>query len=196
MAGEFDTLVGTIVGAHGIQGTVRVKAATPTALALITPEKRLSLDDPKPGVAVRVGASGDEGAAREVISAKRQEPKGGILVRFREVSDRSGAEALMGQSVFAPTQNRAPLSEDEYFVEDLIGLRAVTDAGTDLGKVVQVIASPANDVYETDIGAMIPAVKAFIVEIDLPSGQITVRDVPGLKPGEAEEVGAAGGEPE
>ncbi len=38
----------------------------------------------------------------------------------------------------------------------------------------------ANDVYETP-PAMIPAVDAIVVSVDLPARRVVVRDIPGLR---------------
>ncbi|MDR3709277.1 MAG: ribosome maturation factor RimM [Capsulimonadaceae bacterium] len=183
---QFETLVGSIIGAHGVQGTVKVKLATPTALALIVPPKRANADQSKPAIAVWVGSSPESGGIYRVISAKRQEPKELYLVRFVEANDRTAAEALVGKRIYAPDDRRLPLDADEYYVQDLIGLNVVADSGRSLGKVVQVIPNPANDVYETDAGALIPAVKAFVVKVDPKNGQILVHDIPGLMPEEQE----------
>ena len=74
-----------------------------------------------------------------------------------------------------------------HFVEDLIGLQAVTGSGKDLGKIVQVISQPAGDIYETDREVLIPAVKAFVALVDLPGRRIVVHDIAGLLPEEQEE---------
>ena len=56
----------------------------------------------------------------------------------------------------------------------------LTDAGRDLGKLTDVLNTPAHDVYVTGSGAMIPAAGDYVVRVDLENGQIVVRDVPGL----------------
>ena len=56
----------------------------------------------------------------------------------------------------------------------------VTDAGKSLGLLIDVLNTPANDVYVTDGGALIPVAADFIVKVDLEAGLITVKDVPGL----------------
>ena len=181
----YETLAGVIVGAHGVQGTLKVRPATSTAAALFTPR---NAGDSKPRLPVWIGRSPSEGKMYYVVSAKRQAPKGGYLMRLAEVDDRTQALGLAGLNIYTPDTRRAPLDDDEYFVEDLVGLRAVTEAGRDLGLVTQVIAQPANDIYETDQDVLIPAVKAFIAEIDLAGGRLVVRDVPGLLPSEQEEA--------
>ena len=193
---RYETLVGSIVGAHGVQGTVKVKLATATALAMLAPPRRDNADAPRPTVDVFVGESPDSGRIRQVVSVKRQHPKEIYLVRFVETTRREEAEALMGLRLFAPDDRRVPLGADEFYVQDLIGLNVVTDADRSLGRLTQVLPNPANDVYETDAGALIPAVKAFILKIDAEAGTMLVRDVPGLLPGEQEAITPVEGDAE
>lgn len=181
----YDTLAGVIVGAHGVQGTLRVRPATPTAGSLLAPKAD---GEAKPRLAVWIGASPQDGKVYHIVSAKRQQPKGGYLVRLEEVGSRTAAEGMAGQRLFTQGTRRAPLDADEYFVEDLIGLAAVTESGRDLGAIVQVTPQPAGDIYETDREVLIPAVKAFIAQVDLPGRRLVVRDIPGLLPEEQEEA--------
>ena len=87
-----------------------------------------------------------------VYSAKRQEPKEILLVKLGDVNTRDAGQDLVGFKLFAPDERRAPLEDDEFFVNDLIGLDVATESGTSLGKLVQVLSEPANDVYETERG--------------------------------------------
>lgn len=178
---EFDTLVGTIVGAHGLQGALKVRLATPHALSMIGPPRRPE-SMPKPMVQVWIGKSAVEGSIRDVISAKKPAAKGPVIVRLADCADRNSADAYYGLSIFVPASRREPLDEGDYFVEDLIGLEAVTDTGVMLGVVTEILQSPANDVYQTDQGALIPAVKDYVLNIDLNGRRITVRNDPGLWP--------------
>jgi ribosomal 30S subunit maturation factor RimM len=60
----------------------------------------------------------------------------------------------------------------------------VTESGCSLGTFTRVIPGPANDLWEAvdDTGAetLVPAVRAVIVEVDLDTRRIVVRDLPGL----------------
>jgi len=175
--GDYRTLAGIITGAHGVQGSVKVKLLTPTAAALITPRP-----SDQPFLVWLVNDSG-VGRSAQVLSAKRPGASGPVIVRLADVNDRTAAELLAGYEIYAPETRRLPLDEDEYFVEDLIGLRAVSDNATELGKIVNVLQQPANDVYETDLGALIPAVKQYIIKIDIGERTVLVRDDPGLLAG-------------
>jgi 16S rRNA processing protein RimM len=179
---RYDTLVGGIIGAHGVQGAVKLRLATPTADALISVPKQANDQDTRPFTTVWVGSSPEDGKLYRVYSAKRQAPKDILLVRLADVGTRHSAGELVGFKVYAPEDRRTPLGADEYFVDDLIGLDVITEGGTGLGKLTQVLSEPGNDVYETDAGALIPAVKAFIVGVDLASRRLIVRDTPGLLP--------------
>ena len=179
---KYDTLVGTIVGAHGVQGALKVRLASPQGLSVITPAPRPTATAPRPSVTVWRGKSVQDGAFRQIVSAKRPAAKGPVLVKFTDVTDRGAAESLYGQGIFIAASMRAPLGEGEYFVDDLIGISVATDQGDSLGTLTGVIQNPANDVYETDIGALIPAVRAFILEVDLTNKRMTVRNDPGLLP--------------
>jgi 16S rRNA processing protein RimM len=172
---NFDTRAAVIVGAHGVQGTVKVKPVTSTSFKLFTPAVRGVKE-----VDVWLGSDRDNGRVYHVLSSKRQEPKDIYLVRLRGVDDRTSAENLVSQSIFGKSEDREPLSEDEFFVEDLIGLSIVDRNEVDLGHLTVVHSGVANDVYESDQGLMIPAVKAFIDKIDIAQRKITVIDAAAL----------------
>ena len=157
---KYPVLAAQVAGAHGVGGNVRLRLVGRTrrrrALPPVLPDRS-------------VGRAGGQAERDLTLSSLRRQtqPKGAWLAHFKEVKDRTGAEALVGWSVFIPEAGRAPLPDGEYYVDQLVGLDVVTDTGKPLGKLTDVIYSPANDVYETDTGVLIPAVGAFILEIDL-----------------------------
>jgi len=170
----FDTLAGVVVGAHGVQGTVKLKPVTSTSAKMFLP-----VGGKAGRMQIWLGPDANIGKVYDIITAKRQEPKDVYLVRLSGVDDRTSAEKLVGQFVFGSSADRLPLSEDEFFV-DLIGLQIVDCHDESLGHLTVVHSGVANDVYETDKGVMIPAVKAFIRKIDLEHRTITVVDAAAL----------------
>ena len=60
-----------------------------------------------------------------------------------------------------PRSELGELPEDTYYVDELVGLMVVTTSGEEIGPILQVLESPANDVYVTARG-MVPAVKQFV----------------------------------
>ena len=106
------------------------------------------------------------------------------IVKFKGVNDRNAAEALKGKYLYIDRENARPLEEDEYFVPDLVGLKVCSPEGEVYGTLKDVIQNTAQDVYEVqkeDGGVfMIPAVKQFIKNVDIPGGVITVELIEGM----------------
>ena len=168
--------VGNIVGVHGIRGEVKVELLTDF------PERF------SPGATVYLGP---EGLARPLRIEAARPHKGMMLVKFAGVPDRNAAELLRDNLLLIPEELAMPLSEDENYAHDLIGLQVVTTAGRVLGQLVEIVYTPANDVYvvrRTGAEVLIPALKEVVVTIDLPGGRMVVQLPEGLEaPAEAPE---------
>jgi 16S rRNA processing protein RimM len=109
--------------------------------------------------------------------------KGGYLIRFAEITSMEAAERLRGGYLQVPIDDRMPLPEDTYYIDDLIGLDVFTDTGKYLGQIEEVILNPANDIYRVG-EILIPAVSEFVRDIDLVARRVTIRPIPGLLPEE------------
>jgi 16S rRNA processing protein RimM len=170
-------LVGEITAAFGIRGEVKM-------LPLI--------DDPKhllklPTVLFRWQKKSATGTAQagplerslKVKSLRRHQ--GAALLTVEGVIDRNDAETFPGAEMFIRRSELPALGEDTYYEADLVGMSVVTESGKSLGSIVRVHFIPnANDVYETEV-AMIPAIGDVVVQVDLASKQVLVRDIPGLR---------------
>ena len=174
---EYSVLAAEVAGAHGVSGGLRLRLVGDTGGDSPPDAAARSL---RVGRAVRLVRAADDFRADLTLAGLRRQPKGVWIARFKEVTDRTGAEALHGCSVLIRESERAPLPEGEYYVDQLVGLDVVTDAGRPLGRLADVLSTPANDVYATDAGALIPAAGDFVVRVDLEERRIVVRDVPGL----------------
>lgn len=155
----------TIGAPHGVRGEVRVRTFTgdPMALGDYGP-----LADEK----------GRKFAVLDIRPAKTV-----VVVRFKGVDSREKAEALNGVELFVdravlPDED---LDEDEFFHEDLVGLKVVDAAGAPRGTVIAVHDFGGGDILE--IGGrgkksvMIPFSQAAVPVIDFDAGQITVEPV-------------------
>jgi 16S rRNA processing protein RimM len=121
-----------VAGAHGIGGEVRLKLFAE------------GLDSLKRHESVKVGER-----TLTVASVKGAKQP---IVRFSEVTDRTGAEALRGQVLTVPRSALPPLEEGEYYHADLLGLPCENATGTLLGKVVAVENFGAGDLLEVERG--------------------------------------------
>lgn len=104
--------------------------------------------------------------------------RGGVRLTFDDVRDRNQSEALVGATVAVERDSLGPMGEGEYLDTDLLGLDVATSDGTALGRLTEVIATGANDVYvvtAADGGeALVPAVGHAVLDIDLAAGRMTV----------------------
>ena len=120
-----------VAGAHGIKGEVRLKLFAESADSLAAHE-HVFLD----GQLVRL------------VSVR---PGKAPVARFEGVADRSAAEALRGQLVEVERSALPPLSEDEYYYADLIGLTCFSEEGETIGSVVGVENYGAGDLLDIEL---------------------------------------------
>lgn len=119
-----------ITGAHGVNGEVRLKLFGEGVEALSAHK------------AFNSGAL--------TLKKIRPDNKGGAVVRFAEATNRSQAEKLRGTVLTVSRDALPALEEDEYYHADLIGLRAETDAGNVVGRVIAVENFGATDIIEIE----------------------------------------------
>jgi 16S rRNA processing protein RimM len=126
---------------------------------------------------------GDKYLACTVRRARVHLGQGLLLVD--QIADREAAEAWRDALVYVAIEDAPPLAPDEYLVDDIIGLRVVTEEGEVLGAVAEIIHTPANDVYAVRGGGggelLLPAIKQVVVAVDLQAGVMTVRLLDGLR---------------
>jgi 16S rRNA processing protein RimM len=164
-------IVGEVVGPFGVGGEVKLYPLTdfPERLRRY---RRLILALP-------------DGSRPEVRVQRARPHKNVWLLKLRDVNTPEEAEALRGAQAMVPAHLAEPLPEGHFYLHDVIGLRAVTAAGEELGTVTDVLRSPANDVYVVG-DLLIPAVKEIIERIDPAEGILVVRSKEALAAEEAQ----------
>ena len=106
-------------------------------------------------------------------------------LQLRGIETMTAAETLRDIDVVIPRSEAPSLAEGEFFVTDVVGLRAVTTTGRALGTVAEVLSTGANDVYVVrgDAGeVLIPAIRDVVTSIDPAAGVLQVEPMPGLLP--------------
>ena len=105
-----------------------------------------------------------------------------MLVKLAGI-DTVEAGAALRDKIVSIDRADAKLPEGSVFIADLLGL-PVYDGQTLLGKLTEVMPTPANDVYvvkgEDGQEHLIPAVPDFILERNLDEGYIRVRLIEGM----------------
>lgn len=115
---------------------------------------------------------------KEIRLLQIQKHSGKFIVQFEGITTPETAERLIGATLFLPKQLLPNISvPDEFYVSDLIGLRAMNDSGQPLGWTLkEVQENPAHEILifarPNGEDVLIPFVKAFVGKIDL--GQKTI----------------------
>ncbi len=108
--------------------------------------------------------------------------KGAVLLRLRGVDTVEQAEKLVGLELSVSRKELPPLPEGRFYIADILGMTVVTDEGRDLGKVVDVFKTGANDVYTVrgDKEYLIPVIDEVVLSTDLTARKITIKPLKGL----------------
>ena len=152
--------VGTISGAFGVHGDVRLKSfcADPAAIADYTP------------------LTHKDGTEITTIVIKGQ-TKGALIARIDGVTTKEDADALRGMDLLARRDQLPSLPNDEFYHTDLMGLTAFDTGGAELGRVKAVQSNGADDLLEIVApglkdSVLVPFTKAIVPTVDLSTGRI------------------------
>ena len=77
-----------------------------------------------------------------------------------------------GETLTIRRSDLPPLSDDEYYTFEIIGLRVDEVGGRTLGTVRGVLPGSANDNLELDDGTLVPMIEDAIVSIDREDGVV------------------------
>jgi len=169
--------VGQIIGVHGVHGELKAQILTddPSRFDLLT--------------RVFVGPDGAEPVPYEMEGYRLHQKW--ILIKLQGIDDRNKAETLRGQLIQVSSEEAIPLEAGEYYEHQIVGLEVWTADGQNLGQVVEILYSPAHEVYVVQ-GAgvqspkaspreiLIPAVASVVLSVDLEAGRIVVELPEGL----------------
>ncbi|MCI7767733.1 MAG: ribosome maturation factor RimM [Oscillospiraceae bacterium] len=118
-----------------------------------------------------------------VTVVKARPHKNIVLMKIEGVDTPEDAQKLRGKILYMDRED-VELEEGCYFVQDLIGLEVVdADDGRVYGKLSQVTATGANDVYHIKDGDkeyLIPAIPDVVVKTDIEGGKLIIRKMEGL----------------
>jgi len=163
--------VADVVGTHGLRGDLKVRAHSGDLAVLMTIAEVI-LETP--------------GGAVVSAPVSRQIPhKGVALLRLKGFDSIELAEPLVGSKVKIPESALPELDDDEYYWDELSGLQVIDRHYGDLGRLVRIFTTAAHDTYVVE-GAygevLIPAVKEFVLAIDLEQRVVEVDLPAGLVP--------------
>lgn len=166
MAGNRKTddliVVGALMGAHGVRGEAKVKSFTEYPEDLFAYGPLL------------------DAAGEMLMDPQSVRPaKDHFIVASKPVRSREDLEAMKGMLLHVPRGALPEPEEDEVYVEDLVGLSAITPEGDLLGVVKAVQNFGAGDLIDIapeDGGksVLIPFTLEDVPELDMESGRLVV----------------------
>ncbi len=154
---------------HGVRGEVRFHAHNPHSPLIVA------------GRQILIGPSADRTEDAE-IERLRFDPKG-VVVKLRGIDSREDAARLTHRRWYEPREGLPEPADDEVYMADLIGLKAVTVDGEQLGKVVDVVEIGPHDVLVIRGGGrqrLVPNVEAFVQRMDFDAGELIITPIDGL----------------
>lgn len=163
-------VIGIIARPVGVNGEVKVnKTSEGCPRCLYALEKH---------VIVRLGEQ-----FRKLIITAQSPTSNWVRYKFEGVDTPEEADTLRGAEIVIPWENRPEKGKDEYYVDDLIGCSVVADDDTELGYLSEVLHFDHHDIWKVDgcFGeVLIPAVKEFVISVDVKSHRIVIRRIEGL----------------
>jgi 16S rRNA processing protein RimM len=170
-------VVGRIVRPHGVRGELAVDVRT---------------DDPELRLAVGTVLATEPAANGPLTVVSTRWHSGRLLVTFKGIEDRSGADALRGVLLLVDSAELEDVADpDEFRDHQLIGLAVVATDGEHVGTVADVLHFGQDLLVVTGSGRragaeiMIPFVSAIVPDVDLAAGVLRIDPPPGLLDPEA-----------
>ena len=184
MSTEDLALVGLVRRAHGIRGEVTVETFTDAPAVVFTAGRRVFGGTPDGRLlpADRRAPVG-KGGAPLALTVQRATPfKGGLIVAFAELTDRTAAEAWRERGLLVPYAELPPPNADEVYLHELVGMRVVHRDGTEAGTVADLLELPQGLALDVRLPgsertALVPYRPEMVVGVDVPARVVTV-DLP------------------
>ena len=161
---EVRLTVGRILGTHGVRGDVKL---------------RLLTDDPENLLSLETVFLGDRDTPVTLENIRLTND--GAIIKLEGTETPEDGALLSGLAVKIAGTDARPLEEGEYFLFQLIGLKAYLEDGTLVGTVVDLIETGAHDVLVIgerpgEAGEiMVPNHPEFVPEIKPDEGRLVVR---------------------
>jgi 16S rRNA processing protein RimM len=170
VAGDRLVALGEIGRPHGLRGEVRVTPLTDH------PERFETLGD-----CVLWDESRDRRRPCRISGARVQGDA--LLVTVAGYDTPEAVGALTGWLLAVPESEAWPAPEGHFYPWQLVGCRVLTEDGRDVGSVLRIEGSAAQDLWvvgDAQREHLVPAVEEIVREVDLRSRRVVIRPPEGL----------------
>lgn len=169
-------ILARVLRPHGVRGDLSVQILTDF------PERMTSLNT----VYFAADPADLRRLSEQRVTWARRHKNDTWLLHLNAIETRDDADNFRGQVMMVSLADAVPLEEDEVYLFQVIGLEVHTLEGDNLGRIVDIIETGANDVYVVQGGPhgeiLLPAIESVIRYIDVDAGVMTVQIPEGLLP--------------
>jgi len=161
--------IGLIISPFGVKGELKV-------LPLIDdPGKLTDLKE------ILIGREHEESKTYEITRMRIHKTL--VIIKLKGISTREDSISLKNHYLRVKRTYLQNLGEDQYYVMNLEGMEVSTVSGEKIGTLLEVIETPANDVYliqGDDRKYLIPAVRDIIKSVDTENKIMKIDPIGGL----------------
>ena len=161
--------IGKITGTHHLKGAVKAN---------------ISLSEPDIIIGERVLIEKPNGE-KKILSVKKLSNLVGdkVVIEFEEITNKTEGNLLAG-SLVKINRDILGMAEDEYLLEDLLGMTVITTENEKIGKVTDVFDTAAHDIIVAEdetTETLIPNIEHFVKDIDFEKNEILVNLLEGMR---------------
>ena len=161
--------IGKITGTHHLKGAVKAN---------------ISLSEPEIIIGERVMVEKLNGEKKILSVVKLSNLVGDkVVIEFEEITNKTEGNLLAG-GLIKINRDILGMAEDEYLLEDLLGMTVITSENENIGKVVDVFDTAAHDIIDVEdetTETLIPNIENFVKDIDFDKNEIYVEILDGMR---------------
>ncbi|MTT32298.1 ribosome maturation factor RimM [Terrilactibacillus sp. BCM23-1] len=163
--------VGKIVNTHGIKGEVRVISESDFTDERFAEGSKLYIHNEK------------NKRYQPIFVQSYRRHKQFDLLTFQGYPTINDVEPLKGCKLFISTEQLSDLEEDAFYYHEIIGCTVVSEEGTVLGEIKEILSPGANDVWVVKTKGkdiLLPYIGDVVKEVNIENKQVIVHLLPGL----------------
>ncbi len=111
-----------------------------------------------------------------------------VILKLKGINTIEEAERLKDKMIYVTREDSKELDEEEFFISDMIGIKAMHINGEEIGVLKEVLKYSANDVYVIEgkdnegnkKDYLIPSVKKFVPTIDIKERIMVIDPIKGM----------------
>lgn len=162
------TIIGEIINSHGVRGEMKIYPLT---------------DDIKRFNKLKTAYIGDNKLKIEIEGVKYH--KNLVIIKTKEYDNINQILQFKGNYLYIDDKDRVVLPENHFFIYDLLNSEVFDNDHNLIGILTDILQGASNDVYvvknqEKNKEYLIPAVKEFIVNINILEKTIIIDPIDGM----------------